>query len=458
MTRILCLAEDPADAANLEAHFDRLGYEARFFADVDSVWRPLNLGIGDVAVVVCQRPHHLGLDLLSRIDPDNFPTPIIILSGESTVEHAVHAMRSGAADYLPMPVRVEALALALEHARTRAALRHDRREVRRRAAVAEGVSRKLVGVSRQMQELRRMIGLVAATEVSVLIEGESGTGKELVARSVHERSRRADAPFVAINCAAMPDGLVESTLFGHEKGAFTGATQRQLGAFERADNGTLFLDEISEMRLDLQAKLLRVIQESDFERVGGRETIRVNVRLISSTNRNLQDEVEAGRFRADLYYRLQVVPVKTTPLRERRDDIPELIDHAVEMASNAFGIPAPKVPAETLDDLMAYDWPGNVRELINATQRALILADGARLTAEHFMLDSIPAANRRAQLPATTGGSAEVEALPTNLAELESLAIQRALDLSGGVRSKAARLLGISERTLRNRLNLPLTA
>src|SRR5690606_30501466 len=192
--------------------------------------------------------------------------------------------------------------------------------------------------------------------------------------------------------------------------------------------------------------------------VGGRETIRVNVRLISSTNRNLQEEVDAGRFRADLYYRLQVVPLKTTPLRERRDDIPELIDHALEVAANAFGMPAPKVPAETLDDLMAYDWPGNVRELINATQRALILADGARLTIEHFLLDSIPNGARRAQLPSTTGGNTGLDELPTNLAELESLAIQRALDLTCGVRSKAARLLGISERTLRNRLNLPLSA
>ncbi len=457
MTRILCVAEDPADAANLEAHLERLGYESQFFADVDSVWRPFSLGVGDLAVVVCQRPHHPGLELLGRIDPDNCPTPIVILSGDGTVEHAVHAMRSGAADYLPMPVRVEALALALEHARTGAALKRDRRAVRRQADGASG-SRALVGVSRQMQELRRMIGLVAASDVSVLIEGESGTGKELVARSVHERSRRADGPFVSINCAAMPEGLIESTLFGHEKGAFTGATQRQLGAFERADNGTLFLDEISEMRLDLQAKLLRVIQESDFERVGGRDTIRVDVRLVSSSNRNLQAEVEAGRFRADLYYRLQVVPLKTTPLRERPDDVPELLNHAMALASHSMGIPTPTLPNETLEELMAYDWPGNVRELINATYRGLILADGARLTVEHFLLDTAPSHGGRPRLSAADRTAPATDDLPVNLAELESLAIQRALDLSGGVRSKAAQLLGISERTLRNRLNLPLSA
>jgi DNA-binding NtrC family response regulator len=461
MTRILCVAEDAADAAHLEDLLDRLGYESFFFPDADAAYGPLTQGAGEIAVVVCRRPAHHGLQLLGRLDPLADHIPVLLLSGDAEVEQAVLAMRSGAADFLPMPVRAESLALALEHARTDVAIRSDRRALVREAG-RRRTDRKLVGDSPQMRDLRRIIAMVAPTNASVLIEGESGTGKELVARSVHAESRRAAAPFVTINCAAMPDGLIESTLFGHEKGAFTGATQRQVGAFERADGGTLFLDEISEMRLDLQAKLLRVIQESDFERVGGRQTVRVDVRLIASTNRNLQEEVAAGRFRADLYYRLHVVPIRTPPLRERRDDVPALLTHALEAASVALGVDPPELPRETVADLCNYDWPGNVRELVNATQRAVILSGGEPLAVCHFLVADIGGHSTPrlagSGAPTLAGPGVVATELPINLAELEALAIQRALDQAGGVRSKAAKLLGISERTLRNRLNLPLTA
>lgn len=459
MTRVLCVAEDAADAAHLEGLLDRLGYESRFFPDADAVYQPLTHGGGEIAVVVCRRPSHHGMQLLGRLDPLTNPVPVILLSGDAAVEQAVQAMRSGAADFLPMPVSAETLAMALEHARTDAAIRADRQALGRETG-RRRTDRKLVGDSAAMAKLRQLIGMVAPTNASVLIEGESGTGKELVARSVHSESRRAGAPFVTINCAAMPDGLIESTLFGHEKGAFTGATQRQAGAFERADGGTLFLDEISEMRLELQAKLLRVIQESDFERVGGRQTVRVDVRLIASTNRNLQEEVAAGRFRADLYYRLHVVPIRTPPLRERREDVPALLAYALESAAVALGIEPPELPEETVAELTNYDWPGNVRELVNASQRALILSGGEPLAVCHFLVPGTAGAPQLSggNNPTLDGQGVVATELPTNLAELEALAIQRALDLSGGVRSKAAKLLGISERTLRNRLNLPLSA
>jgi DNA-binding NtrC family response regulator len=357
-----------------------------------------------------------------------------------------------------MPVQSESLARAIEHTRTDEAILRDRR-----AIATGGVAdrHRMVGSSPAMRELRRLISLVAPTRAPVLIEGESGTGKELVARAIHSGSTRAQGPFVTINCAAIAEGLIESTLFGHEKGAFTGASARQPGVFERASGGTLFLDEVSELRLDLQAKLLRVIQESELERVGGRETIRVDVRLVATSNRHLADEIAANRFRADLYYRLHVMPIATPSLRERREDIAELLNYAVECAAAQLGMPEPVLSAETIAELEGYSWPGNVRELVNATHRAVILANGGPLKVEHFML---PAIGSPKVVPRLTLGNAATEAetdydsIPINLADLESFAIQRALEQANGIRAKAAKLLGISERTLRNRLNLPLSA
>jgi DNA-binding NtrC family response regulator len=379
-----------------------------------------------------------------------------VVSGDSSIEQAVLAMRSGAADYLVKPVRAEKLQISIHHALEYARLRQENEAFRQELSRLHG-KKKVVGRSAAMRDLMELVATVAPTRASVLLEGESGTGKELISRALHEQSPRRDRPMVTINCAAMPEGLVESALFGHEKGAFTGATGRAAGAFERAHGSTLLLDEISEMRLDLQSKLLRVIQEQEFERVGGREAIKVDVRLIATTNRDLRAEVAAGRFRADLYYRLQVVPIRTPPLRERPEDVPLLVQHFLRTAAEHLGVAAPEVPEETMAYLQQYSWPGNVRELANAMERAVILARGRPISTGLFsdhlhLLEAPPAVGFAGSVdPAQTE-------LPINLAELERITIDRALTATGGNRTRAARLLGISERTLRNKLNSPTAA
>lgn len=446
MTRILCLADDPADAAALEGMLEQQGYTVVLAPGDGLDYDPGADASIAAIVVVCQRPDHFGLQFLARFDDRRTRPPVLVLAGDASVEHAVYCMRSGAADYLPKPVRPDTLAVALEHARAQNLLQTDRAGLSRAVRRADD-ERRIAGRSRAIRELRSLIGLVAPTDAAVMIEGESGTGKELVARALHAQSRRSAGPFITINCAALPEGLVESTLFGHEKGAFTGATARAAGVFERASGGTLFLDEVSEMRLDLQAKLLRVLQESEYERVGGRELLRADVRVVVSTNRDLAAEVAAGRFRSDLYYRLHVMPIKTPPLRERPEDLADLIDCHLAVACSALGVPVPDLPPATMDFLEQYPWPGNVRELLNALHRAVILSAGAAMRPEHFRLTT--------QGRESGAALARADALPLNLAQLEALAIARALEESEGHRANAAKLLGISERTLRNRLNTP---
>jgi DNA-binding NtrC family response regulator len=453
--RTLCLADNPLDAAHLEDLLERLGHPADVVQQIpDAVER---MASGEVAAVlaVCQRPHHRGLELLGRSDlPSGIP--IIVVAGDASTEHVVLAMRAGAVDYLPKPVQAEKLATALEHAVTHARLRQERDALARVAQDLTG--RRLAGRSPQMEQVRYLVRLVAPTNATVLIEGESGTGKELVARSVHEQSRRAKGPFITINCAAIPESLIESTLFGHERGAFTGATTRATGAFERAAGGTLFLDEISELRVELQAKLLRVLQEHEFERVGGREILRTDVRVIASSNRELVTEVAQGRFRSDLYYRLRVFPLRTPTLRERLEDLPDLLAHHLVGAATALEVPVPPLPDQTLRALAAHQWPGNVRELVNAVHRALIMSQGEPLRPEHFLLDTPALTPPVEPVPGETPPQSfppAAERLPLNLAELELIAIERALAETDGHRANAAKLLGISERTLRNRLNTP---
>jgi DNA-binding NtrC family response regulator len=448
MSNILCIDDEPSVGVVLEHHLSEIGHQPTLARSVDEGLRAVREGEFDLIISDYRMPNATGLDLLELLRQQGYDIPVIIMTGYSSIEHAVLSIRHGAVDYLTKPLRQEALRIAVNNAIEVARLRRENETYRREISTLRG-QRVIVGESRALRAVLETLGMVAPTRATVLLEGESGTGKELFARALHAQSPRKDQPFITVNCAALPEGLVESTLFGHERGAFTGATQRQAGAFERAHRGTLLLDEISEMRLDLQSKLLRAIQEQEFERVGGSQTVRVDVRLVATTNRDLLAEVAAGRFRQDLYYRLAVVPVKSPPLRDRLEDLPLLVQHFVDQAALELGVKAPIVRPEALEGVRQRPWPGNVRELANAVERAVLLSRGAPLGAEAFLLPGAPAAGGAAADPAADAAGT------LNLRELERLTITRALATTSGHRQRAAELLGISERTLRNKLNGP---
>jgi len=376
---------------------------------------------------------------IQQIEPD---LPVIIMTAYSSVEDAVEVIRQGAYDYLTKPLDFDRLRLALLRAADHHQVASRRQEPPGTGSIdAAGI----IGSSAPMQELLEMISYVAPTEATVLISGESGTGKELVAEALHRNSARLQQPFVKVNCAALAEGLLESELFGHEKGAFTGAERRREGKFVQADGGTLFLDEIGETSQAMQVKLLRVLQEQELQRVGGEETIRVDVRIIAATNRRLEEEVAAGAFREDLYYRLNVVMLKVPPLRERSEDIPRLVEHfAARLAEKNRRI-LEGISDECLALLCRYPWPGNVRELENAIERGIILMRGNVLTEKSLPLTVLQAQPRSEECRTPlTGGS---------LSDVERRLILETLAETDGNKSEAARRLGITRKTLQNKLN-----
>jgi DNA-binding NtrC family response regulator len=447
MSTILCIDDEPSVGVTLEHTLAEFGHQAILASSVNEGLKLLAQQSADLILSDYRMPDATGLDLLEALRQQGFEIPVIIMTGYSSIEHAVLSMRHGAVDYLTKPLRQETLRIAVTNALEVNRLRRENDEFRRELSSLRG-PRTIVGESPALRSVMETIAAVAPTRATVLLEGESGTGKELFARALHEQSPRRDQPFVTVNCAALPEGLVESALFGHERGAFTGANARAHGAFERAHRGTLLLDEISEMRLDLQPKLLRAIQEQEIERVGGHQLLKVDVRIVATTNRDLLAEMRANRFRRDLYYRLSVMPIRTPPLRERLDDIPLLTEYFVRNAAAALGVKAPEVPPETLELLQRRSWQGNIRELANVIERAVILCRSGQLLPA--AVREVQGVNSAAEAPAlaedTTAGT------PINLKELEHIAIERALTATRGHRTRAAELLGISERTLRNKL------
>ena len=408
----------------------------------------------DLILLDIRLPDADGLEILERLRAGDPEALVIMITAHGGVESAVRAMKLGAHDYIIKPFDVEELKLTVRKALETKALRRD--VARYQAELGHGSSLgDIVGDSRVIRDLKLLIQRIAQSDATtVLLEGESGTGKDLVARVIHFESARARAPFLAVNCAALPDHLLESELFGHERGAFTDAKALKKGLFEQADGGTVYLDEIGDMKLDLQAKLLRLIEEKSFRRVGGVRDLQVDVRIIAATNRDLTKAMEAGEFRKDLYYRLKVFPIHLDPLRERPEDILPLVRHFLHRFSGEMRREIRDLHPEAQACLTKYPWPGNVRELRNVLERAMILASGEVLHVEHLPPE-IGAAQVERPLPPATPAHAAGMTLPAegvSLEEVERDLVRQALEATEGNQVRAARLLGISRDALRNRM------
>jgi two-component system NtrC family response regulator len=400
----------------------------------------------DLVISDWKLPDGDGGRLLARVRERHGDTAFVMVTAYGTIARAVEAIRAGADDYLTKPFERQALLLAIERTLERRRLARENRRLVEEIGDRDRLV-DLVGRSGAMQRLFAQVARLAPTSATILLTGESGTGKELAARALHQLSPRAARPFVAVNCAAVPENLAESEFFGVERGAFTGADRSRAGRFEQASGGTLFLDEIGELPLALQPKLLRVLQEGRLARVGGGREIEVDVRLIAASNRDLAGEVAAGRFRQDLFYRLNVVPLELAPLRARREDIPLLVEHFAERAARRHGLARPKIPPAVLRRLIEYSWPGNARELANVVERLLLLAEGGALAER-----DLPPEVRGAAVERAPDGGFRLPASGLRWEEHERSLLEQALDLAHGNRARAARLLDLPYKAFLYRL------
>ncbi|NLF38547.1 sigma-54-dependent Fis family transcriptional regulator [bacterium] len=454
---ILLAEDDVTSRETLEEALTDRGYRVTAAADGAAALAALDGGEFDLVITDLKMPGVDGLVLLERAAAR---CPVILITAFGTVDTAVQAMKIGAFDFVTKPLHMPHLFALVERALQMRALECENKLLRDRVGHAFDFG-AMIGRSPLMRDVFQLITQVAPTDATVCLLGESGTGKELVANAVHQHSRRADKPFIKVNCAAIAATLLESELFGHEKGSFTGAVQQRKGRFELADGGTLLLDEISEMSPELQAKLLRILQEQSFERVGGSTTLRVDVRVIAATNADLRARIAEGKFREDLYYRISVFPIPIPPLRARRDDIPLLVDHFIRLHSASMKKTIGGISPAALDAIIAHDWPGNVRQLENAIERACVMArEGQSIDLAHLPPDVSGRAAQAApalvppalpaQQPAPAAAAAAAPLLPADatMDDLERMAIEQALMRSKGNRTQAARALKIGLKTL----------
>ena len=445
----LLIIEDEAKMRRLlELNLSEDGFTVYTAADAEAGLNTLRQEKIDLVVTDLKLPGMNGLELLQAVKRTNATIPVVVMTAYGTVETAVEAMKAGASDYLLKPFALEEMKLILRKELDFHRLREENRSLRE--ALGERYQfRNIVARSPKMQEVLATVERVAPTHSTVLLGGESGVGKDLIARAIHEHSRRAAGPFIKINCTAIPENLLESELFGYEKGAFTGANTSKPGRFELADKGTIFLDEIGDVPGSIQVKLLHVLQDRQFDRLGGTKTLKVDVRVIAATNQDLRAALEQGTFRQDLYYRLNVVPISIPPLRERKEEIPYLVDYFIARFARESDKPLTGITSAALQLLADFHWPGNVRELENIIERAVALSTGTVIDTADIRLDistSAPAA-------AASGGSAPFPPEGMTLEQFEDEIIREALRRAGGNKSQAARLLGLSRNALRYRLS-----
>jgi DNA-binding NtrC family response regulator len=443
--RVFVFDDDADSLQSVATALRRDGFEVFPFPDPKAGLERLAAEGGDVVVTDLRMPGLTGMDVIRHVAKSSPGVPVVVLTAYGTVEGAVDAVRAGASDFLMKPVEIPRLRAAVFKAVKERGLRREIERLREETGRPAGVE-GIVGSSRAMEEVLRKIRLAAPTRMNVLITGESGTGKELVARAIHALSPRAGRPFLPLNCAAIPETLLESELFGHEKGAFTGATASRPGKLESAEGGTLFLDEVGDVPLAIQAKLLRAIEQKEVLRVGSSQVLKVDVRILAATNRDLKSLVEEKAFREDLFYRLNVFSILVPPLRERREDIPKLSEHFLELLAEENSIPPKRLAPAALKALLAYRWPGNVRQLRNALETASVVATGdviefGDLPPEVTRTDISPSSPEPIPLPASR-----------TLEEIERDAIRDALARTGGNKTQASKLLGIGLRTLHRKV------
>ena len=443
MTRILVVDDEQNAREALCTILTEEGYEVREAGDGERALELVADFAPDVVLADVRMPKMDGITLVQRARAAGFDSQFVVMTAFGTIEMAVKAMRAGAENFLTKPLDVSAVLVVLQKVLEKRQLLKDTTMLRERVRERFQFHR-IIGDSPELQAVFGTVKKAAPSRATVLLLGESGTGKELVAQALHEESPRKDQPFIRVNCAALSENLLESELFGHERGSFTGAVGRREGRFELADRGTIFLDEIGEIAPVIQVKLLRVLQEREFERVGGTETVKVDVRIVAATNRNLEAEVKAGRFREDLYYRLNVVAVTLPPLRMRKGDIPALVAHFIEKHSTTHGKDVRSLAPGTLQALLRHDWPGNVRELENVIERAVVLGTGSELTS-----DDLPT-SLRGPRPSERNASSLIPG--ATWFEIEREAILRTLEMVEGSTARAAEVLGISPRKIQYRL------